>query len=100
MGLFVSQIAFLLYLLMFLILKDSVTPCSFLSNLSGNAIEIQAAEKSAPSEGLQTAIFIKPCNAAGVLALLVRSLPSSHKVPGSIPIFAEIQIFVQPFFSA
>ena len=32
------------------------------------------------------------------LAQLVRSLPSNHKVPGSIPGFAEISIFVQPSF--
>ena len=30
---------------------------------------------------------------------VVRSLPSDHKVPGSIPGFAEIRIFVQPSFS-
>ena len=32
------------------------------------------------------------------LAQLVRSLPSNHKVPGSIPGFAEIRIFVQSSF--
>ena len=32
------------------------------------------------------------------LAQLVRSLPSSHKVPGSILGFAEIRIFVRPSF--
>ena len=32
------------------------------------------------------------------LAQLVRSLPSDHKVPSSIPGFAEIRIFVQPSF--
>ena len=32
------------------------------------------------------------------LAQFVRSLPSDHKVPGSIPGFAEIRIFVQPSF--
>ena len=32
------------------------------------------------------------------LAQLVRPLPSNHKVPGSIPGFAEIRIFVQPSF--
>ena len=32
------------------------------------------------------------------LAQLVRSLPSDHKVPGSIPSFAEIRTFVQPSF--
>ena len=32
------------------------------------------------------------------LAQLVRSLPSNHKVPGSIPGFAEIWIFLRPSF--
>ena len=32
------------------------------------------------------------------LAQLVRSLPSDHKVPGSIPGFAKIWIFVRPSF--
>ena len=32
------------------------------------------------------------------LAQFVRSLPSDYKVPGSIPGFAEIRIFVQPSF--
>ena len=32
------------------------------------------------------------------LAQLVRSVPSDHKVPGSIPGFAEIRIFLQPSF--
>ena len=32
------------------------------------------------------------------LAQQVRSLPSDHKVPGSIPGFAEIRIFVQSSF--
>ena len=33
-----------------------------------------------------------------LLAQLVRSMPSDHKVPSSIPGSAEIRIFVQPSF--